>query len=173
VTEYAARGRMVLLDGATLATAKIVADGRNAQNVTSPDRPYYDRTLMQDDATASMAAACAEAAVAGILGLVWHAKVWDASEHHLHRGEPDVGDNIEVRRIREPDNGLVVRESDTGAGKIIVIAHPLPESGFAVVDVIGWLAADDAWRVGSDYRVQTRRVPQRDIRPIDELMGVI
>ena len=170
---YVPRGRLVMLDGATMATARMVADGRNAQNAESSDRPWYDRTLMQDDATASMAAACAEAGVAGILGLVWHAKVWDAASHHLHRHEPDVGDNIEVRRIREPDNGLVVRQSDTGAGKIVVIAYPLPESGFAVIDVIGWMAADDAWRVGSDYRVQTRRVQQRHIRPISELMGVV
>ncbi len=170
MTEYAARGRLVLLDGATLATAKIVANGRNAQNANAPDRPYYDRALMQDDETASLASACAEAAVAGLLGLVWHAKVWDAADHHFHRDEPDVGDTIEVRRIREPDNGLVVRQKDVGMGKTIVIAYPLPESGFAIVDVIGWMVADDAWSVGGDYRTQTRRVPQRDIRPIVELM---
>lgn len=170
MTAYDPRGTMVLLDGATLATAKIVADGRNAQNVNAPDRPYYDRALMQDDATASMASACAEAGVAGLLGLVWHAKVWDAADHHLHRDEPDVGDTIEVRRIREPDNGLVVRRKDIGMGKTIVVAYPLPESGFAIVDVIGWMAADDAWDAGDEYRVETRRVPQRNIRPMIELM---
>lgn len=143
-----------------LEKAKTVGDGRNAQNERSRDAAYYDRALMQDDETASFAAAVAECAVAKATGRVWHAKVWPAAEHWKHRDEPDVGKNIEVRRIREPQNGLVVREKDLNKDKVIFVAYPIPETGFREVEVIGWLRAEDAWEKGEPYRVATRRVPQ-------------
>jgi len=167
---YQAKGMLITLTDKTLTKAKEVGDGRNGQNRNSADKPYYDRTLMQDDETASFAAAAAEAAVAQALNLEWHAKVWPASEHYLHRDEPDVGRNVEVRRIREPNNGLVVREKDLGKRKVIVLAYPIPETGFKEVDVIGWLPAARAWEEGDEYREQSRRVPQSKLRKMEEAL---
>ena len=164
---YEPRGVIVALSDDELAQAKRVGDGRNEANLGSPDRPYYHRELMQDDETASFAAACAEAAVAKATGRHWHAKVWPASEHWKHRDEPDVGRNIEVRRIREPDNGLVVREKDLNKGKVIFVAYPVPETGFRQVDVIGWLRAEEAWDLGKDAFEQTRRVSQSLVHKLE------
>jgi hypothetical protein len=157
---YEPKGVLITLSDEELAQAKSVGDGRNAANIGSPDKPYYHREVMQDDETASFAAACAEAAVAKATKRHWHAKVWPAGEHWKHRDEPDVGRNIEVRRIREPNNGLVVREKDLNKGKVIFVAYPIPETGFREVDVIGWLRAEDAWEVGQEAFEETRRVPQ-------------
>ena len=164
---YEPRGVMITLSDDELDQAKRVGDGRNAANTASPDKPYYHRELMQDDETASFAAATAEAAVAKATGRQWHAKVWPAGEHWKHRDEPDVGRNIEVRRIREPNNGLVVREKDLNKGKVIFVAYPLPETGFRQVDVIGWLRAEDAWDLGKEAFEETRRVPQSLVNKLE------
>jgi hypothetical protein len=164
---YEPRGVMITLSDDELEQAKRVGDGRNAANTGSPDKPYYHRELMQDDETASFAAACAEAAVAKATGRQWHAKVWPAGEHWKHRDEPDVGRNIEVRRIREPNNGLVVREKDLNKGKVIFVAYPLPETRFRQVDVIGWLRAEDAWDLGKEAFEETRRVPQSLVNKLE------
>lgn len=157
--EYQTRGVLVSLTDAEYAEARNVGDGRNAQMHGVGDMPYYIRDLMEDDATASFAAACAEAAVAQSTRLKWHGKVWHRSEHHQHKNEPDVGENIEVRRIRNPNNGLCVRQKDLGQSKVIFVAYPIPETGFRQVDVIGWMPADQAWEVGYDAFIATRRVP--------------
>ena len=164
---YEPRGVMITLSDDELDQAKRVGDGRNAANTGSPDKPYYHRELMQDDETASFAAATAEAAVAKATGRQWHAKVWPPGEHWKHRDEPDVGRNIEVRRIREPNNGLVVREKDLNKGKVIFVAYPLPETGFRQVDVIGWLRAEDAWDLGKEAFEETRRVPQSLVNKLE------
>ena len=164
---YEPRGVMITLSDDELDQAKRVGDGRNAANTGSLDKPYYHRELMQDDETASFAAATAEAAVAKATGRQWHAKVWPAGEHWKHRDEPDVGRNIEVRRIREPNNGLVVREKDLNKGKVIFVAYPLPETGFRQVDVIGWLRAEDAWDLGKEAFEETRRVPQSLVNKLE------
>ena len=83
--EYHTRGVLISLTDEEYAQARNVGDGRNAQMHGVGDMPYYNRDLMEDDATASFAAACAEAAVAQTTGLKWHAKVWHRSEHHLHK----------------------------------------------------------------------------------------
>ena len=164
---YEPRGVMITLSDDEHDQAKRVGDGRNAANTGSPDKPYYHRELMQDDETASFAAATAEAAVAKATGRQWHAKVWPPGEHWKHRDEPDVGRNIEVRRIREPNNGLVVREKDLNKGKVIFVAYPLPETGFRQVDVIGWLRAEDAWDLGKEAFEETRRVPQSLVNKLE------
>jgi hypothetical protein len=105
--------------------------------------------------------------VAKATGRQWHAKVWPPAEHWKHRDEPDVGRNIEVRRIREPNNGLVVREKDLNKGKVIFVAYPLPETGFRQVDVIGWLRAEDAWDLGKEAFEETRRVPQSLVNKLE------
>lgn len=158
-TVYEPRGVLVHLTDEQLADARRVGAGRNLMMRGVADMPYYHRELMEDDEVASFASACAEIAVALTTGLRWHAKVWHKSEHHLHKDEPDVGENIEVRRIRNPHSGLCVRKKDLKQNKFIFVAYPIPESGYRDVDVIGWLPADQAWEIGTDAFVDTRRVP--------------
>jgi hypothetical protein len=154
----------IILSEEELDKAKWVSAGRNAQNEGGKDKPYYHRDLMQSDDVAGVASAAAECAVAKAVNRHWHAKVWPRDEHWRHVDEPDVGDNIEVRRIRESGNGLVVRKKDLHKGKVIFVAYPDPLTGFKEVEVIGWLKADDAWEIGEDYLEDTKRVPQRLLR---------
>ena len=160
MSDYRVKGILIELSDADLAKAKEVGDGRNAANTRSKDKPYYDRSRMEPDEIASFAAAAAECAVARALNQEWHAKVWPASEHWQHKDEPDVGNNIEVRRLRFPHRPLAVRQKDIGRNKFIVLAYPLPETGYRFVDVIGWMDADEAWRIGIDSWPQTKDVPQ-------------
>jgi hypothetical protein len=163
---YTPKGRMIELTQDELSKAKEVGDGRNAANAQSKDKPYYDRDRMQDDATASFAAAAAECAVAKAFGVEWHGKVWAASEHWLHANEPDAGERIEVKRIRNPKNGLVIRPKDVELGHYVVLAYPLPESGFKFVDVIGWISAADGWAIGWDSGRGYKRVSQEHLHNI-------
>ena len=160
VSDYKVKGVLIKLSDDDLAQAKAVGDGRNAANAGSKDKPYYDRSRMEPDDIASFAAAAAECAVARALNKKWHAKVWPAHEHWLHKNEPDVGENIEVRRLRFPHRPLAVRQKDLGQNKFLVLAYPIPETGYRFVDVIGWIDADEAWRIGTDSWAQTRDVPQ-------------
>lgn len=163
---YRARGRLIQLTQDELNKAKEVGEGRNSANANSQDKPYYDRAKMQDDATASFAAAAAECAVAKVFGEQWHAKVWPASEHWLHADEPDVGNDIEVKRIREERSGLVIREKDVALERRVVLAYPIPESEFGVVDVIGWISAKDGWEIGVDSGRGYKRAAQQHLHKI-------
>jgi len=163
---YVPKGRLVELTDDELAKAKEVGDGRNAANANSKDKPYYDRAKMQDDATASFAAAAAECAVAKAFGVQWHGKVWPASEHWKHSDEPDAGERIEVKRIREAHNGLVIREKDVALNRYVVLAYPVPASGFRLVDVIGWIAAADGWNIGWDSGRGYKRVAQNYLHAV-------
>jgi hypothetical protein len=145
---------------------------RDAANVDKGDAAYYDPARMQNNITASLASASCEMAVAKCLDLYWSGSAWDSSEHRKYRHLADVGGNIEVRRIREPINPLVVRRRDADKGFIIVAAYAYSPH-FQRVDVIGWMEADEAWKVGipADYdRHGTRLVDQsliKDIRTLE------
>jgi hypothetical protein len=163
---YVPRGVLYQLTDAEVVEARLVGDGRNLANRNSKDKSYYHREKMEDDTVASFAAATAECAVARVFNAEWHAKVWPAGEHHLHSDEPDVGENIEVKRVRNPDAGLVVREKDRTLGRYVVLAYPIPETGYTQVDVIGWIRADKGWQVGRDSGEGYVRVPQKYLRSV-------
>ena len=82
---YQVKGLLITLSDEELEKAREVGDGRNAANVNSKDKPYYDRSRMEPDEIASFAAAAAECAVARAFGMEWHAKVWHPSEHWKHK----------------------------------------------------------------------------------------
>lgn len=169
ISGYTPRGRLITLTPDELAKAKAVGDGRNAANRGVADKPYYDRDKMEDDETASFAAAAGECAVAKAFGVAWHAGVWPAAEHWRHAEEPDCGERIEVKRVRKPDNGLVVREKDVALNRFVVLAYPLPEAGYGVVDVIGWIAATDGWAIGADSGRGYKRVAQKHLHAVPGL----
>lgn len=135
-------------------------------NAKTKDTPAYsDQTkkVYKDEGEAGFVMSIAECAVAKATDREWHAKVWPAAEHHLHKDEPDVGRNIEVRHVTQPGAGLVVRKKDLGKGKVLFLAYPDPETDYTEVEVIGWLSAEEAWERGrevDDYR----RVPQSQLK---------
>ncbi|SVD42864.1 uncharacterized protein METZ01_LOCUS395718, partial [marine metagenome] len=67
-------------------------------------------------------------------------------EHKARRDTPDVGLNIEVRRVRTSKNAAV-RRHQVGKGLVLVVAYATPPE-FRVVDVMGWIHMDEAWEVG-------------------------
>lgn len=133
-----------------------VGAGRHAANWGKPDAPHYDHARMEDDRTAQMAGAVAELAVAKWLNRYWSGHVWHASEHGRFRDAPDVGANVEVRRVRT-GKGAAVRRRQVGKGLVLVAAEPVPPE-FRVVDVWGWIDYDEAWALGepSSYSDDTR-----------------
>ena len=128
------------------AHANEVGIGRFVANWEKRDAQYYVKEFMEDDRTAQVAAAVCELAVAKALNRYWHAHVWHISEHKRYSNIPDVGKNIEVRRVRT-GNGVAVREHQVGKGLFIYAAKvTMPE--LMQVEILGWLPHDEAWDLG-------------------------
>ena len=131
-----------------LTQATLVGEGRAAAWDEADNAPHYaDKTKRQDDRTAHIAAACCELATARLLGLDWTAgTAWRKDEHADNRHLPDVGKNIEVRRIRYPNaETFAVRQRDRGRIMVAAFAEP---PRFIVIRVLGWISANRAWEVG-------------------------
>jgi len=130
----------------------------------SQDALHYDPKRMEDDRTAQVAACAAELAVAKYTNRYWHAHVWDARDHQLYKDWPDVGRNIEVRRVRT-SNTAAVRQHQIGKGLVLFVAKPvMPE--IRAVEILGWLPHDLAWEKAtpSDYAENTRVISPQHLR---------
>ena len=149
--------------------ADYAAKKRQEANRNRPDARYYDRARMQSDEIAAVASICAEVAVAKRLNRYYDWSHWTQDEHETYRGEADVGGNVEVRRIREPDNPLVIRPRDVEHERIMVLAYPVPDE-FTTVKVIGWGYAASLYEQGKpasyDSTGGTRLVPQGMLDPL-------
>lgn len=123
---------------------------RFTQNWQKPNAPWYDGKRMEDDRTAQIAAAITELAVAKATNRYWPATIWNAQDHHNNKWRPDVGRNIEVKRVRTRDPA--VRKHQTGQNIILWAARPIPPE-FREVEMLGWISMDDAWQLGTpaDY----------------------
>lgn len=138
--------------------ANSVGIRRFTANWEKADAPHYKRNRMEDDRTAQVAAAACELAVAKHTNRYWHAHIWHATEHNKYRDLPDVGRNIEVRRIRTRKEAAV-RKHQLGKGLVIWVAEAIaPE--FREVVLYGWLKYDDAWTLGepADYDTDNTRL---------------
>ena len=142
---------------------------RDEVNANKRDAAYYDPARMEDNLTASVAACCAELAVAKLLNKYWDGSYWTAHEHRKYAGRPDVGQNTEVRRTRSRGGALVVRRRDVDRGRLMVLAYPIPDD-FVTVDVLGWAWASEVWDAGrpADYDKEgtTRLVGQEWLNPL-------
>lgn len=148
---------------------------RDHANAAKADAAHYDPRRMEDNLRASVASAVCELAVAKATCCYWTMSVWDSSVHYKYRELPDILPNIEVRRIRDSDNPLVVRRRETGKNRIIVTAYPLPV-WFKTVDIKGWLPADTAWELGDPApydKDNTRLVDQSALNWIEELTAEV
>lgn len=116
---------------------------RFTERWTSLNAPWYQDSRMEDDRTAQVAAAITELAVAKHTNQYWGGHVWPADQHHLYRDLPDVGRDIEVRRVRSR-RGAAVREKQLNRGLILWAGQPTPPE-FRQVDLWGWIDYDQGW----------------------------
>jgi len=121
---------------------------RYTANWGKVDAPWYqDPERLEDDRTASVAAAVAELAVAKYLNRYWHGHVWHATEHQRYDMYPDIGTNTEVRRIRI-SQGVPIRKKQNLIPNLVVwAAFPVPRE-FRQVEIRGWVHQEIGWREG-------------------------
>lgn len=143
-------------------TAAIVAARRFTANWGKADAGWYDKNRMEDDRTASFAATIAEMAVAKATNRYWSPTAWPMEDHDKFRDRPDVGTNIEVRRIRKRDGTAAVRQHQVGKGLVLFVAYPEPPE-FRRIEILGWKPYDEAWELGEpasyDKSGRTRTIP--------------
>lgn len=163
---------IVDLTHAELRIAYDVGFLRDQANLHKSDAAHYDPTRMEDNLRASIASAVCECAVAKATHCYWSMSAWDSAQHHLYRNEPDVYPGIEVRRVRQRQNPLVVRQRDSEKQHVIVTAYAEAPM-FRSVDVRGWLPAPRAWELGDpapyDPSKKTRLVDQEHLLPVEEM----
>lgn len=147
--------------------ASVGAD-RAVANYGRSDAAHYDRSRMEDDRTAQHAAAAAEIATARALNRYWTAcGAWAANDHGQYRNLADVGDNVEVRRVRDAETTTFA----VGPGdreRIIVAAYVEPPE-LRRVRILGWISGQEAIEIGRPagygdrVRVPIARLTRRGI----------
>lgn len=137
---------IVALDPWEYEWAAHVGISRFTANWGRRDAAHYDKSRMEDDRTAQVAAAIAELAVAKHTNRYWAGTAWRADQHDAEKWRPDVGRNIEVKRVRTGDSAAV-RKHQRGKGIVLWVAQPIPRE-FREVEMWGWIPVDDAWEQG-------------------------
>jgi len=149
---------LVELDPWEYEWASHVGARRFIENWGKRDAAHYDKKRMEDDRTAQVAACVGELAVAKITNQYWSGHVWHKSAHKTYRHLPDVGHNIEVRRVRT-STSAAVRRRQLEQGLVLWVVQPVaPE--FRAVEILGWIDHDEAWEKGepSGYDPENTRV---------------
>lgn len=136
---------------------------RFTANWQKGDAPHYDRRLMEADRNAQVAAALCELAIAKHVNQFWHASVWSAHDHARFAAQPDVGHDIEVRRVRT-SKAVAVRRNDRG--KAVWAARLLDEE-YRSAEILGWIDGELGWEVGRDSGRGYRLVDVRDLNRPD------
>ena len=114
--------------------------------------------------------AAAECAVAKGLGLYW-----DGSVDTFH-SKADIGDNIEVRSVKDTQRQLLVRPNDPTEGRIYVLVVDLWRMGTHPSYLIqGWLPGEECKqeKYSTDFGRKDRPpcygIPSHELYPIDDL----
>lgn len=113
---------------------------------------YSDVSRQQDRRIAEPAAAACECAAARSINRYWHGSYWSEGDHQQFKNTPDVGENVEVRRIRYPNaRGFAVGEKDRD--QIVMACYVEDEQDLRVVRVLGWIHGSTALNLGqmTDY----------------------
>ena len=146
--------------------ASTIGIRRYTNNWGKPDAPYYDPTKMEDNRTALVAAAIGELAVAKAINEYWSATIWKGPDHKKYKDLPDVGLNIEVRRVRTQD-GPAVREKDLKKENLIIFGVvPIPKE-FTEVEILGWIPAQEGWDKGIEAKYG-RIIPRKILKPVEK-----
>jgi len=158
----------VILEPWEYEHATLVGARRYTANWGKANAPWYRAERMEDDRTAQVAAAICELAVARATNRYWSGHVWPASEHKARRDTPDVGTNIEVRRVRT-SKSAAVRKHQVGKGLVLFVAYAVPPE-FREVEILGSIGMDRAWELGepSSYDSEgTRLISPSHLTPLD------
>jgi hypothetical protein len=131
---------------------------RFTANWNKHNAKHYDSSKMESDRTAQVASALCELAVAKTINQYWAGTAWTESDHDKEKHRPDVGKNIEVRRVRTK-NAVAVRKKQVGLGLILFAAKAI-EPEFQQIEVLGYLDYDKAWDLGEESEFfETRYLP--------------
>jgi hypothetical protein len=136
---------------------------RYTENWNKQDASYYNKSSMEEDRNAQVAAAICELAVAKHTNQYWHGSVWDGRKHKKYKGMPDVGKNIEVRRVRT-QSGPAVREKDLDRNLVIWGAE-LVDPEYRKVRLLGWIDAQNGYDIGiqkTGYKVVPKELLNKD-----------
>jgi hypothetical protein len=122
---------------------------RYTANWNKQDAPHYaNKKLQEDNRTAQVASAVCELAVAKHINRYWSGHVWHATEHQKYRHIPDVGKNIEVRRLRTREEAAVRKHQNNIEKLILWVAKPvMPE--LRQVHLYGWITQQQGWENGT------------------------
>lgn len=121
---------------------------RFTANWSKQDAKHYDPSRMESNRTAQVASALCELAVAKHINQFWSGTAWSADAHDDEKHRPDVGKNIEVRRVRTK-NAVAVRKKQVGLGLILFAARAI-EPEFREIEILGYKNYDEAWALGED-----------------------
>lgn len=156
--------RVVLTEDNHMA-AVACGRGRWEANAGVPNAAWYDEERMEPEPAGNIKGALCEAAVGQYLGLTAHLAVWPHSQHVQHQHEPDVGDNIEVRRVRTQP-GPTLREHQVGHGLILwaAVVEEYLDTACHVIRLLGWRDYDEAWTLGYLNGFGHHRRPSRQVR---------
>lgn len=147
---------------------------RFTENWGKADASYYQNNNKEEDRNAQAASAICELAVAKYTNQYWHGSVWDGRKHSKYKNMPDVGRNIEVRRVRT-QSGPAVREKDLDRNLIIWGAelmdmmpceHCKRSTGeYKRVKLLGWIEAEKGYEIGiqkQGYKVIPKELLHKD-----------
>ena len=158
---------IITLEAWEYEMASLVGARRYTANWGKDNAPWYDAARMEDARTAQVAACVCELAVAKATNRYWSGHAWAPVEHRRRRDTPDVGHNIEVRRVRTSLNAAV-RRHQVGKGLVLFVAQAVPPE-FREVQVLGWIDMDEAWEKGvpSSYDSEgTRLLSPTHLTPV-------
>lgn len=127
------------------------------QNLQKVDAASYRNGRNQPEHIAQPLAVMCEVAVARHLGLEfdWDLAVWKAKDHNRFKERPDVGNNIEVRRVRHLNGRPSLRPHQVGKGLILFAAYNEPPE-WLNVRIIGARPYDDAWALAEPAQYETQ-----------------
>jgi len=158
---------LITLDSWEYEWATIVGVRRFTANWNKQNAKHYDETRMEDNRTAQVAAAVCELAVAKATNRYWAGTAWAGTEHDKEKHRPDVGTNIEVRRVRTK-NAVAIRKKQLNKG-LILFATKAIEPEFRQVEILGWIDYDIGWALAeeSDF-YETRYLPLSELTKLSE-----
>ena len=112
---------------------------RFVENWGRQNAAHYEESKMEEDRNAQPAAVLCEIAVARYLNQYCHCHIWHSSEKGKYKHLADVGNDIEVRRVRT-GNAVKVRVGDAGK---VVWGVKLIDAEHRAAEILGCIPADD------------------------------
>lgn len=157
---------IIVLESWEYEWANSVGIRRYTANWKKKDAAHYDKSRMEDDRTAQVAAAACELAVAKLTNKYWSGTVWPGDQHDAQKHRADVGTNFEVRRVRTRD-AVALRKHQLNKGMFIWACKTI-EPELREIEVIGYEMYDKAWSLAkpSDFDPDaTRYFPLANLIP--------